>query len=302
VAKTDDEDMLDAVSAGNLELAAFKLDHGANINATRRNDLGVPETALKIATTRRDKPMCMMLMSRGIDMHQHEIVYASQFPNILGDLAWDLELTKMAIERGADPFDRPLPETTILHNAYYARNEEVFQFYIDLGIEILPERLMTKKPSRAGEYTQTLVHGATGALEPKLLKLMLDAGARPDVLTGFGMTPLHECCNRYRPVTDEHAGAKFKEIVKLLLDAGLHIDQRDRYGNTALHYAVGHCPYSTDHVPTPEFVTALLEAGADPSLRNKRGERPVDVANDEIVELLRSFGCDESLDLDEPVS
>lgn len=297
---TLDEQMLESVWAGDLEAAGSLLDLGANINATRqRAEDGVRINALQLAIGKRNKAMCLMLLNRGIDIHKYEVGYKYDFPNILGSLAWDLDLTKIAIGLGADPYDVCNSEVNLLQRAFIAKNESVFRFYVGLGLEILPDRLMTNPPKIPGDYVGSLVHTAAKNLEPQMLQLMLELGARPDVTISFGMTALHDTCNRYSPIFVENAEQKFRAIIRLLLDAGLYIDQRDRQGNTALHYAVGHCPYAMGHLALPEFVTALLEAGADPTVRNKAGQKPADVTNDEMIELMRSFGADETVNLDE---
>jgi len=51
------------------------------------------------------------------------------------------------------------------------------------------------------------------------------------------------------------------EVIELLLKEGVGINLKDTWGNTALFY-----------VRTPELMRYLLEHGADPAIRNKRGE------------------------------
>lgn len=58
--------------------------------------------------------------------------------------------------------------------------------------------------------------------------------------------------------------------------ANADVNARGEHGRTPLHYAARY--------DTPENVSALIKAGADASLTNKRGETPFDLAehNDEV--------------------
>ncbi len=58
---------------------------------------------------------------------------------------------------------------------------------------------------------------------------------------------------------------KFETIVKVLIQAGADVNSRGDFGNTPLHYAV----FEGDEYSVP-LVKALLAAGADPNLTDKR--------------------------------
>ena len=79
------------------------------------------------------------------------------------------------------------------------------------------------------------------------------------------------------------AGVGAVELIKDLLDAGARSDARNALGNTPMMLAA--------RDGWADAVKALLAAGADPSLRNKKRERAVDIAlsagHTEIFELLR---------------
>jgi ankyrin repeat protein len=64
---------------------------------------------------------------------------------------------------------------------------------------------------------------------------------------------------------------KYETIVKFLIQAGADVNSRGDFGNTPLHYAV----FEGDEYSTP-IVRALLAAGADPNLTDKRsGSTPL---------------------------
>ncbi|XP_038600088.1 ankyrin repeat domain-containing protein 22 [Tachyglossus aculeatus] len=60
-------------------------------------------------------------------------------------------------------------------------------------------------------------------------------------------------------------------LVKLLLRAGADVNTMDYAGCTALHYA---CEMKNQNI-----VPLLLDAHADPLLKNKKGESPLDIAH-----------------------
>ncbi|XP_023595540.1 ankyrin repeat domain-containing protein 22 isoform X1 [Trichechus manatus latirostris] len=63
---------------------------------------------------------------------------------------------------------------------------------------------------------------------------------------------------------------KNETLVQMILDAGIEVNATDCYGCTALHYA---CEMKNQTV-----IPLLLEAHADPTIKNKDGESPLDIA------------------------
>ncbi|XP_075389555.1 ankyrin repeat domain-containing protein 22 [Tenrec ecaudatus] len=61
-----------------------------------------------------------------------------------------------------------------------------------------------------------------------------------------------------------------ENLVRMLLDAGVEVNAADCYGCTALHYA---CEMKNQTV-----IPLLLEAQADPTMKNKHGESSLDIA------------------------
>lgn len=104
----------------------------------------------------------------------------------------------------------------------------------------------------------------------KLFAQLLAAGADPNRVDAEGDTPLH--------VVAQHAD---NAPVVLFLDAGVPIDIRDREGNTPLHRAA-----RDGYTDAERTVKLLLDRGADPMLRNKRGETAVDVATEDCKKVL----------------
>ncbi len=83
--------------------------------------------------------------------------------------------------------------------------------------------------------------------------------------------------------------AAFKDnisTVKQLLGHNPNLDVQDENGNTALMLAIG--TSSTDRVTDNSYRIALifLEHGADPTLKNKNGEKATDLVNQKPVDEL----------------
>jgi len=110
--------------------------------------------------------------------------------------------------------------------------------------------------------------------QTKQVKLLLKAGADPNQVTKWGITPSHRA-----------AYDGYLEIAELLLKAGADPNRVDSDGNTPLYYAVYH-----EHL---KIVKLLLKAGADPNQANKYGRTPLCWVSYygrlDIAELLKSY-------------
>jgi hypothetical protein len=82
----------------------------------------------------------------------------------------------------------------------------------------------------------------------------------------------------------------------LLLDKGASVNATNRDGNTPLHIAAFLC--------NEEIVRLLLQRGANPSLKNKRGETAVDVVRGawgpELSQVYENLDRERELALDIP--
>ena len=80
-----------------------------------------------------------------------------------------------------------------------------------------------------------------------------------DIPSELGITPLH--CAFIK-------GSK--KAVDLLIDLGANINTLDKEGNNCLHYTV--------NSNNPNLLIKLKIRGADKSVRNQKGETPLDLA------------------------
>jgi len=124
-----------------------------------------------------------------------------------------------------------------------------------------------------------MLHNASAAGSLRTVELLLRMGADPNVLDGGSHTPLYS-------VGNECAGAESAEVVHALVRKGAQVDAHDGVtGATPLHMAARR--------GNAVVAKALLECGADPKARDRRGDTPVQRAinckKPHVAELLRSY-------------
>ena len=115
-------------------------------------------------------------------------------------------------------------------------------YYLDFGVEV----------NATNKYGKTPLYLAAFWGFADIVKLLLKAGAKTDVIYSLGDTPLHRAAYK-----------GYEEIVKLLLDFGVEVNATNKYGETALHEAAF---YGSE-----DIVQALVIAGADVNVTNKYG-------------------------------
>jgi ankyrin repeat protein len=111
----------------------------------------------------------------------------------------------------------------------------------------------------------TALHMAAAAFRRQVIELLIAHGADSRAKNRRGAEPLHYAVdtNRWKPEAQV-------ETIRYLLMAGADPNATDMDGVTPLHRAV-----RTRSAPA---VQALLEGGANPTRRNKRGSTPMQVA------------------------
>ncbi|XP_057712850.1 ankyrin repeat domain-containing protein 12 isoform X1 [Corythoichthys intestinalis] len=145
------------------------------------------------------------------------------------------------------------------------------------------------KVNKRNERGETPLHMAAIRGDAKQVKELISLGADVNVKDFAGWTPLHEACN-----------LGYYDVAKVLIAAGAEVNTQGLDDDTPLHDAS-----SSGH---KNIVKLLLRHGGDAFQANKRGERPVDVADSkELEQLLKgevvlSDQDDSSSDSEDPPS
>lgn len=114
----------------------------------------------------------------------------------------------------------------------------------------------------AEDYNMTALHWAARAGAARCSTVLLERGAQPNALNKARRAPLHLAAE----VDAEGQGA----VIALLAKYGADLNAQDRKGRTPLHRAT--------YEGRVEAAEALLEVGADPSVRNKTGKTAFQIA------------------------
>ncbi|XP_068604630.1 ankyrin repeat domain-containing protein 12 [Brachionichthys hirsutus] len=123
------------------------------------------------------------------------------------------------------------------------------------------------KVNKRNERGETALHMAAIRGDAKQVKDLISLGADVNVKDFAGWTPLHEACN-----------LGYYDVAKVLIAAGAEVNTQGLDDDTPLHDAS-----SSGH---KAIVKLLLRHGGNAFQANKRGERPVDVADSQELEQL----------------
>jgi ankyrin repeat protein len=198
-------------------------------------------------------------------------------------IAGDPELVRWLCACGADPNARTCAGATPLHAA-------IASLKVDAVRELLARDVEIDARDTAGRTPLALacevgLHAAT--------PLLLARGADPSAHDILHRTPLHRACESstmhhmsmliaFTPSDElervEHQAASVGVAgADLLLAAGAAVNAVDLDGNTPLHVAAEQRLILQGDA-RPEMCERLIAAGADPTLANDQGHRPVDRA------------------------
>lgn len=136
---------------------------------------------------------------------------------------------------------------------------DIFEAARTNNVEELAAALHTTHPNQTDSRGSTALTIACYYNNKEAAKLLLDAGAAPDLIDGMGNSAL--------------MGACFKgnyEVASLLLAAGATIDMQNANSATALTFAAT--------FGQSGIVKLLLEKGANPFIKDRFGKNPVDYA------------------------
>ena len=208
-----------------------------------------------------------LLISRGAIIEPYS---ETLLDNAVGEN--QVEITEMLLKNGADPSKAPriLDDGSEMHQLLKAHG--------------VPSKDINARHYMGWPLLVYVCRGDKGEHPEDVLRL-LELGADIDVRNHKGKTALH-CA----------AKAGFLRVINLLIEKGAIIDAVDNNGETALFEAI------RSTIKNGEKLRAALEAllvkGADPNVKNRKGQTPLQVAQqmrradaEKIVELLQAHGA-----------
>lgn len=190
----------------------------------------------------------------------------------------DLETVAPAIAAGVPlgPAEGDRSAMTLLHFAVMSGSAETVRTLLaagaDTGTRTRHDSLLTELGLHSADFGMERIERDVTPLwmavrgpfrtdrpgpSAEVVRALLDAGADPRATDRLGRTPLHVVAESRFSHERERPAAERLEILRCLIDAGADVEAEDRLGLTPLLVAVD----------APEFVAALLDAGADPARR-----------------------------------
>ena len=148
------------------------------------------------------------------------------------------------LEAGADVNARDYQDMTPLLWAATDRSSEIITVLIDAGADV---------NATTAEASRTVLDRAVINPDPEVVHVLLLAGADVNARSYADSTPLMKAAGFCR----------HPEVVSLLIAGGADVNAVDVVGHSALIWAA-----QSTRV-TPEVIPVLLEAGADPSIKDQ---------------------------------
>ena len=212
----------------------------------------------------------------------------------------DLEAVEQALAAGVDPNERKGTEPSALHWSVASRIHDGDT--IPPSPEIMKRLLEAGASLRAKDSTGvTPLEWAVTHAPPEMVATLIEAGADVSAKSAYGTVLM---------------AARRVEVAKLLIEAGADVNAGKgsmtplsnavKYGNIALIKLLIEKGAGIDHpvypplfwAAKPEVAAVLIEAGADPNARNKKGQTAIHLTtsswapNAATVELLIEHGAD----------
>ena len=129
----------------------------------------------------------------------------------------------------------------------------------------------------------TIISDVAGGISLEKLKLLISYGADINKTNFIGESPLH----RAAFFCSSNAGLdamerNYKKLSIILTQPNIIVNVKNSDGQTPLHYAL------KNRAPDIKIIELLLQYGADPTIKDKKGKTPADITDDlKIKELLK---------------
>ncbi len=232
-----------AFENGHFSTFRFLLDHGGNPLLLDRKNLSAIDLAALAGN--EDLTLRCLEVQKGRSAALHMAAFSGH-----------ARLVEKLLEAGADATAEDEGGKTVLQRALFPRPGKTVQARRD----ILAALLKAGASASAGEPPPFYLE-AQGGGDPGILKALLEAGARANIRDASGKTAVHAAA----------VNANIAALELLIRLSPIDVNFQDAEGNTPLHLAAAH--FLGDRRPS----AILLAAGADPRLRNAKGESPLDM-------------------------
>ncbi|XP_014676382.1 PREDICTED: putative ankyrin repeat protein RF_0381, partial [Priapulus caudatus] len=260
--------VLSPACSGQLDIMRLLLEAGADPNVAETKS-GV--TPLMRAVREGKEAAVQMLLSHGADVNAADSYGETSLYHV--PCSGRLDIMRLLLEAGANP-----------NVAKTESGETPLIKAVREGEEAVARMLLAGADANAADlYGQTSLHMAARSGQLDIMRLLLEAAAKPNVAdTESGETLLIRA-------TLYHAACFGRlDIVRLLLEAGADANAVDSYGRTTMYHAA--------FFGWLDIMRLLLEAGADPNAAFSYGQttlyQAVRFGRRDIVRLLLEAGAD----------
>lgn len=272
----------EAVEDNKFECIEEELKKGADINVRDGGYVGRGNPPLFYATNLK---MVQFLIDKGADVH---------FKNDIGETFLhttdNKEIAEFLIKKkGLKLNEKNRYGYTPLHTASMRASLEVMEVFVENGA----------KPDIS--VLNYIIVGAMGYTESNLTKnkqtveFFLNHGVDINTKDETGATPLYYAT--YNSIMNPN-------FLKILIQKNANLNIRNNKGETALFAGMDPLHFIPAESLVIRGIQPLLEAGADPNIKNKEGITILDIASSrgrehkKVVSLLRSYNAKTSKELD----
>ncbi len=248
----------EALSDDEISLLRAWIDQGADYRIEVKEDLAPKAIAPGVAAffsairNRDDKAVAAMIAADPKLIDARDL--ANSTPLHIAAAYGTIATMKTLLDKSADVNAKNRRKSTPL--AWALHDEARVKLLLTHGADV---------NARLVDGTPILRQAAMLGNSNRVLQLLLDKNADPNIGTATGLTPLMAAANRGNV-----------EAMQMLLAKGAKADAKNAAGSSALVFAAGS--------GQPAAVKLLLEKGADPNTKTKRGETALNAAATQGVE------------------